>query len=268
MDRTFTKNDLMKIAIEEHLKSNEFPRVGCVIAKDGKVLSTGFRGERKGIHAERVAIEKLSYEKLIGAELYTTLEPCIALHSEQEVESCADLIIRSGIDVAVIGVLDPNGTIYSQGYRKLLDNNISVSFFNRKLREAVEENSFEYGDIHTIFGNGKRRFPVINSGTELNIKLSENDSRAIKVRWASIQYNYGLVDLIGNNGDLREASGARDFSDISDPLIFRHPSHFVRMKKNTIAIVQPKNATFHALIQIIDIFQKDILFKWEVRNNR
>ena len=42
---TYSSCDLMKIAIEEHLKCSEYPRVGSVISKNGNVLSTGHRGE-------------------------------------------------------------------------------------------------------------------------------------------------------------------------------------------------------------------------------
>ena len=90
MKKPYSDSDLMKITIEEHLKCTEFPRVGVVVAKGGYILSTGYRGERKGLHSERVAIEKLSKEQLEGSTIYTTLEPCVELHSEQERESCAD----------------------------------------------------------------------------------------------------------------------------------------------------------------------------------
>ena len=33
-----------------------------------------------------------------------------------------------------------------------------------------------------------------------------------------------------------------------------------------ISIVKPPNATFCVLVKLIDIFEKDILFQWEVRN--
>jgi len=48
----FSRKNLMKIAIEEQLKCSEFPRVGAAIAKDGVLLATGYKGERKGVHAE------------------------------------------------------------------------------------------------------------------------------------------------------------------------------------------------------------------------
>ncbi|WP_413738383.1 deaminase [Shewanella sp. BJSY2023SW001] len=257
----------MKLAIEEHLKCKEFPRVGAVIAKSGEVLSTGYRGEEKGVHAERIAIRKLTCEEVQGSTVYTTLEPCVELNDGQEIEPCAQLLINSGVSEVVIGVLDPNGTIYSQGYRKLLKNNINVSFFNRKLRAAVEEDTFEFGDIHKVFGCGKRRIPVVHSGTEIEVQFSKKDLRVINIKWATLQSGHGCVDLLSNNGAVRVASGARNFGDISDPMVFRFPSHFARMKKGMIAIVKPANTTFYVLIQLIDIFENDIIFRWEVRND-
>ena len=257
----------MKLAIEEHLKCCEFPRVGVVVAKSGKVLSTGYRGETRGVHAERIAIKKLTSEQARDSTVFTTLEPCVELHNNQEIDSCAQLLIDSGVSEVVIGVLDPNGTIYSQGYRKLLENNISVGFFNRKLREAIEEDTFEFGDIHKIHGSGKRRVPVVHSGTSIEIQFSTDDCRVINIKWATLQPGHGCVDLSSGNGAVRVASGARNFGDITDPMVFRFPSHFARMKKGMIAIVKPSNTTFHVLIQLIDIFENDILFKWEVRND-
>ncbi len=268
MAKKFSRTDLMKLAIEEHLKCTEFPRVGVIITKNGELLATGFRGEIRGVHAERVAIEKLTEDKVLGAMVFTTLEPCVELHEEQEIKSCAQLLIDSGVNEVVIGVLDPNGTIYSQGYRKLLENNINVSFFNRKLREAVEEETFEFGNIHKIYGNGKRRVAVINSGNEIEVQFSETDERIIKIKWSSLQPIHGCVDLSSSNGAVRIASGARNFGDISDPMVFRFPSHFARLKKDMIAIVKPNNSTFYVLIQLVSIFENDIIFKWEVRNDR
>lgn len=268
MSKKYSRSDLMKLAIEEHLKCSEFPRVGVVVAKSGEVLSTGYRGETRGVHAERIAIRKLSSEQVQGSTVFTTLEPCVELHDNQEIDSCAQLLIDSGVSEVVIGVLDPNGTIYSQGYRKLLENNLSVGFFNRKLREAIEEETFEFGDIHKIYGCGKRRVPVVYSGTSIEVQFSENDFRIINIRWATLQPSHGCVDLLSDNGAVRVASGARNFGDITEPMVFRFPSHSARMKKEMIAIVKPSNTTFYVLIQVMAIFENDIIFKWEVRNDK
>lgn len=255
----------MKIAVEEHLKCRVYPRVGAVISKQGKLLSTGYRGELNALHAERIAIGKLNDDKLSGATLFTTLEPCVEIHDGQ-IQSCADLIIDSGISEAVIGVLDPNGSIYSQGYKRLLENKISVSFFNRKLRAAVEEETFEYGHIEKIYGSGKRRVPVVHSGISIAVQFSETDIRTIDIKWSTLQPSHGCVDLLSANGAVRVASGASSFGDITDPKVFRFPSHFSRMTKGVISIVQPTGATFFVLVKLIEVFENEILFKWEVRN--
>ena len=264
---TYSNSDLMKIAIKEHLKCSEYPRVGAVVARGGEILSTGHRGEIRKTHAERVAIEKLTREELNGSTMYTTLEPCVDLHDDQSVQSCAELIISSGIKEVFIGVLDPNGTIYSQGFKRLLENNISVKFFNQKLRTAIEEETFDFGSVHALYGSGKRRVPVVHSGIEITVHFSEIDTRTIPIKWATLQPAHGCVDLSSLNGAVRVAAGARNFADITDPTIFRFPSHIARMRKGMISVVQPVNAGFCVLVRLIDIYENDILFQWEVRND-
>tara|TARA_R110001599_G_scaffold279112_1_gene480449 strand:- start:211 stop:411 length:201 start_codon:yes stop_codon:yes gene_type:complete len=63
------------------------------------------------------------------------------------------------------------------------------------------------------------------------------------------------------------AAGARNFSDITDPTVFKFPSHFARLKKGMITVVQPASAGFCVLVRLIDLYQNDILFHWEVRND-
>jgi diaminohydroxyphosphoribosylaminopyrimidine deaminase/5-amino-6-(5-phosphoribosylamino)uracil reductase len=264
--KKYSQNDLMKLAIEEHLKCTEFPRVGAIVAKNGILLSCGFRGEIQGIHAERVAIEKLKQEELNDSTIYTTLEPCITIQEGQNIECCAELIIKSGVREVVIGVLDPNGTIYSEGFRKLLENKISVRFFNRSLRKAVEEETFEFGYIHKLIGPGKRRIPVVHSGTHLEVQFSEKDTRTINIHWSTLQHQHGIVDLLSENGAVRVAAGTTNFSDITDPMVFRFPSHYARLSKGMIAIVKPNNSTFCVLIKLLELFENDILFQWKMRN--
>jgi diaminohydroxyphosphoribosylaminopyrimidine deaminase/5-amino-6-(5-phosphoribosylamino)uracil reductase len=101
MSSKYSKSDLMKLAIEEHLKCVEYPRVGVVVAKSGEVVATGYRGETKGVHAERVALRKLTDEVIQGATVFTTLEPCVELHEGQEIKSCVQLLINSGVNAVI-----------------------------------------------------------------------------------------------------------------------------------------------------------------------
>ncbi|NLB68384.1 MAG: riboflavin biosynthesis protein RibD, partial [Lentisphaerae bacterium] len=51
------------------------PPVGCVIVLDNDVIGHGYHEYAGGRHAEAIAIDA-SGEKVRGAEMYVTLEPC------------------------------------------------------------------------------------------------------------------------------------------------------------------------------------------------
>ncbi len=90
-------------------------KVGCLIVKDGVIISDGYNGTPKGfdnnceylieedlitkpevLHAESNAITKLakSTQSSEGATMYITISPCI---------DCSKLIIQSGITRVVYG---------------------------------------------------------------------------------------------------------------------------------------------------------------------
>ena len=51
------------------------PAVGCVVVRDGNVISAGSTSKNGRPHAEDNAI-KFSKSKVLNSEIYTTLEPC------------------------------------------------------------------------------------------------------------------------------------------------------------------------------------------------
>jgi tRNA(adenine34) deaminase len=80
--------------------------VGAVVVKDGKVVARG-HNERETkqdatLHAELTAIrracKKLGSWRLVGCELYVTLEPCAM---------CAGAIVLARLDRVVFGAADP-----------------------------------------------------------------------------------------------------------------------------------------------------------------
>ena len=99
-------------------------KVGCLIVKDGAIISDGYNGTPKGfdntceynpnpdlhhklitkpevLHAESNAITKLakSTQSSAGATMYITISPCV---------ECAKLIIQSEISRVVYGKLYKN----------------------------------------------------------------------------------------------------------------------------------------------------------------
>jgi diaminohydroxyphosphoribosylaminopyrimidine deaminase / 5-amino-6-(5-phosphoribosylamino)uracil reductase len=82
--------------------------VGCVIVGgQGSEISQGFSRERPHFHAEESALSKIAPddERLPGATLYSSLEPCTRRSSRPR--TCTELIIASGIRRVVIAWREP-----------------------------------------------------------------------------------------------------------------------------------------------------------------
>lgn len=112
LDKTY-----IKMAREwASLSKAQRKKVGCIIVKDGAIISDGYNGTPKGfdnqcedidyfnqlitreevLHAESNAITKLakSTQSSVGATMYVTISPCV---------ECAKLIIQSEISRVVYG---------------------------------------------------------------------------------------------------------------------------------------------------------------------
>lgn len=96
----------MKSAIKEALKCNIDVPVGCVIKKDGEVISSAHNRRELDddvtAHAEILAIKDaqkaLNTSRLTDCEIYVTLEPC---------PMCAWAILQSGIKTLYFGSYNP-----------------------------------------------------------------------------------------------------------------------------------------------------------------
>lgn len=143
-DRTFAV-----LAIQEARQSvpesdgRPHPKVGAVVVKNGKVLSSAHRGERPENHAEYIALEKkLPDEAVAGATVYTTLEPCTTRNHPKI--PCADRLIERKVARVVIGMLDPDDRISGKGQRKLRKAGIITDLFPHDLAMEVEELNREF----------------------------------------------------------------------------------------------------------------------------
>ena len=108
MDPDTRDRIFMRAAIDQArhaLSMGEVP-VGAVVVRDGRVLATGFNqpigAHDPTAHAEiaamRAAAQAIANYRLVGCELYVTLEPCVM---------CAGAILHARITRLVFGARDP-----------------------------------------------------------------------------------------------------------------------------------------------------------------
>ena len=106
------------------------PLVGCVVVKEGRIISEGYHQQYGGNHAERNAllncefgilnceetgasVSKINFQ---NSTLYVNLEPC---SHYGKTPPCADLIIEKGIKKVVCCNDDPNPLVAGKGFAKL-----------------------------------------------------------------------------------------------------------------------------------------------------
>lgn len=121
-----TNQDYMKRALELAKKAMGYtspnPMVGCVVVKDGRIVTEGYHERCGEYHAERNALTKCS-EDLTGATMYVTLEPCC---HQGKTPPCTDIILERGIGKVYVGSMDPNPKVAGKGVQMLREAGVTV----------------------------------------------------------------------------------------------------------------------------------------------
>jgi tRNA(adenine34) deaminase len=122
----------MRTAIEQAraaLKQNEVP-VGAIVVKDGEIISQAFNSpitlQDPTAHAEILALrnagQRLNNYRLIDAELYVTIEPCIM---------CMGALIHARIKRLIFGTYDLKagaaGSVFDLTRHARLNHTIEVT---------------------------------------------------------------------------------------------------------------------------------------------
>lgn len=98
------------------------PRVGCVIARDARVLAEGWHERAGGPHAEAMALASLG-GSAPGATAYVTLEPCCHFG---RTPPCAEALVAAGVRRVVYAVRDPNPRVNGGGAARLAAGGVEV----------------------------------------------------------------------------------------------------------------------------------------------
>lgn len=97
------------------------PAVGCVLVRDGIVLSRGWTQRGGRPHAEAIALEGCDAR---GATAYVSLEPC-AHHGKTP--PCAQGLISAGVARVVTALTDPDPRVAGKGHAMLRAAGIEVT---------------------------------------------------------------------------------------------------------------------------------------------
>src|SRR5437773_406942 len=98
------------------------PAVGCVIARDGRILGRGWTQPGGRPHAETEALARAG-AAAHGATAYVSLEPCCHVG---RTPPCADALIAAGLSRVVVALEDPDPRVAGGGLARVRAAGIAV----------------------------------------------------------------------------------------------------------------------------------------------
>lgn len=145
---------------EGHTSPN--PMVGCVVVKDGRIISEGYHEKYGEFHAERNALTRCT-EDTTGADLYVTLEPCC---HQGKTPPCTDIIIEKKIARVFVGSMDSNPLVAGKGVQILRDHGIYVE------TGILEEECLKLNEVFYHYITAKTPFVVMKYAMTLDGKIA------------------------------------------------------------------------------------------------
>ncbi len=158
------------------------PLVGAVVVKENRVISEGWHEEFGGPHAESVALQRAG-ALARGAELYVTLEPCVAAPGKHN-PPCADEIIRAGIRRVFVATRDPDPRINGRGIERLQEAGIEV------IEGLLEREARKLNEIYLKFKTTGLPFITLKMAMTADGKIA---TRTGDSRWISSEKSLRLA---------------------------------------------------------------------------
>lgn len=184
----FYMSEALLLAARSKGRTSPNPMVGCVIAREGRIVGRGFHVVAGQPHAEVLALEDAG-EGAKGGDLYVTLEPC-AHHGRTP--PCAELVARSGVRRVVAAMIDPNPLVAGKGIDLLRSADIQVDV------GIMENEARRLNEAFCLSIREKRPFVHLKLAATLDGKTAaaNGDSKWITSE-ESRQKVHGLRDACG-----------------------------------------------------------------------
>ncbi len=209
---------------ESRTDGKDSPKVGAVVWKPDGTVETACRGElRDGDHAEFTLLERKSRsQRLDGAILFATLEPCAPGARRHPKLGCAERIVLARIKEVYVGIEDPDPTVDRKGIKYLQDCGVSVHMFDRDLQEVIQaaNQSFieQAMERAAAAREAKPQQPVVLSpleGALAATELRDMDTVALEAYQAML----GIADRPGTPGFNRRLLLQGLLQEVGDRLI-------------------------------------------------
>ena len=180
----------MKLALMQAQRNlgntKENPSVGCIIVKNGCVISAACTGMNGKPHAEQNAIN-CSKSNIKNSDLYVTLEPCSHYGNTPP---CVNTIIRNKIKRVFFSLKDPDPRSYNKSTKQFKKSKIRVK--NGILNSDV--GSF----YKSYFKYKKNIMPFVTAKMAVSKDFYTKNK---KKRWITNKFSRGRVHLMRSNHD-------------------------------------------------------------------
>lgn len=160
------------------------PVVGCVIVRNGRIISEGWHQKAGEPHAEVNAVNKIKDKEILKeCEIYVSLEPCSHFG---KTPPCSDMIVRYGFKRVIVGISDPNSKVNGQGIERMRNAGIEVKV------GVLENECAELNKRFFCFHQNKRPYIILKwAQTADGFMAAENHVQ----KWITNQYSKQLVHL-------------------------------------------------------------------------
>ena len=179
----------IRLALKAEGETSPNPLVGCVVLnRNGEEISAGYHKRYGSLHAEAVALNKLSDEAQ-GGTLIVNLEPCSHFG---KTPPCSDLIIKKGIKKLVVGMRDPNPLVSGSGLEKCRKAGIDV------IEDVLSEEVLKLNEVFIKNMTKQASFVVIKTATTLDGKIATKTGDS---KWITSENARAEVQKIRNRYD-------------------------------------------------------------------
>ncbi|MGB9835851.1 MAG: bifunctional diaminohydroxyphosphoribosylaminopyrimidine deaminase/5-amino-6-(5-phosphoribosylamino)uracil reductase RibD [Candidatus Saccharicenans sp.] len=156
------------------------PCVGAVLVRDGRIVGWGYHQEAGQPHAEIIALERAG-EKVRGATLYLTLEPCVHWG---RTPPCVDRLVKAGLKRVVIASSDPNPIVHEKGIARLRQTGLEV------ITGILAEKNQHLNEAYNKYIVHKTPFVTLKFATSLDGKMATSSGDS---RWISSEESRRMV---------------------------------------------------------------------------